>query len=560
MPGRGLFKRLLTVDEAIDRVHGAVGERLRERMLRDTSSVPVWDLAGRIVAESVRALRSLPWYPRSIVDGCAVRSSDVAGAFEDRPVELRVLGRVRIGTRPAVRVGIGECALVDTGSWVPLGADAVVPIEYIRLEDGRALVERGRPPGANIALPASDVSEGDVVAWRGAPATPEVAAALASLGIRSVKASRRLRVAVVSTGEELVEPGEEPGEAGIFDSNRYFLLNTFRLAGFEVADGGIVGDSVDDVAAAIQRHIDNGADLIVTSGGTSAGVDDVVPRAVERLGRLIFHGLRIKPGKPTLAGVVGDAIVVGLPGNPRSTANVVDKFLYPLLSRLGVPLGPVKPEMRLRATLLSSVEGERGRDTIIPVALAGELAVPLARESYMIASYAAADGYIVVPASSMEPLRMGETVEVRAWRPPSRSVLVATDTRLWKPPEGVRAIYAPMPWEEAEKLAGSGIASIAAAPAGAATGRWARIGVRRVVLVSRSSRCQEAAVFSPYVTMYPDLIPGEARVIPVRRAAGAASLYSDGYVDCTVIPEDYASNLPGNMTPLAQEAIVATQK
>ena len=545
--GRGLFKTLIPVSEAISIVRDKIGWSLAARLLDSIEKVPIEDLVGRLVARDIRAPVSLPRYPRSIVDGCALRSVDVAGAFEDRPVVLRLAGRVKIGEKPSLRIGEGECALVDTGSWVPLGADAVVPIEYVSIKGKEARVERARPPGANIALPASDVAEGDIVAWRGAPGTPELAAALAAVGVREIEASRRPRVAVLSTGEELVEPGSPPSEAGVYDSNRFYLLNAFRYMGYDVVDLGIAGDREDEVVDRIMDAIKRGADVIVTSGGTSAGVDDVVPRAVARIGEVIFHGLRIKPGKPTLAGIVDGTLIVGLPGNPRSTANVIERFVAPLLSAIGLPLGPIRPEVIVRARLASDVAGERGRTTYVPAAIVSSYAIPVARESYMIASYPLADGVIIVPPGSTGPLERGSMVDVRSWRQAPKTLLMLTDTRLPEAhamtgmPSSTRVLYSPMVWETAKSMARDvEIPAIAAAPEHVDPGSgWSELGLRGIVLLKRSGSCSEVAAYAPYASQYREAIPAGSRVIASRRAMGAVILFRDGYADCALVPSDY---------------------
>ncbi len=545
---RGLFKTLIPVSEAISLVRDKIGLSLAARLLGTLEKVPIEDLVGRLVARDVRAPVSLPRYPRSVVDGCALRSVDVAGAFEDRPAILRLAGRVKIGEKPSLRIGERECALVDTGSWIPFGADAVVPIEYVMIEGREVRVERARPPGANIALPASDVAEGDIVAWRGAPGTPELTAALAAVGVREVEASRRPRVAVLSTGEELVEPGYPPGEAGVYDSNRFYLLNAFRYMGYDVVDLGIAGDREDDVVDRIVKAVSEGADIVVTSGGTSAGVDDIVPRAVARIGEVVFHGLRIKPGKPTLAGIVSGTLIVGLPGNPRSTANVIERFVAPLLSAIGLPLGPIRPEVIVRARLASDVTGEKGRTTYVPVAIVGSYAIPVARESYMIASYPLADGVIIVAPGSMAPLEKGSIVDVRSWRQAPNTLLMLTDTRLPEahavtglsdPP--TRVVYSPTVWETARSMVSNvEIPAIAAAPEQVNSGNdWLELGSRGIVLLKRSGPCSEVAAYAPYASQYREAIPAGSRVIVSRRAMGAVILFRDGYADCALVPSDY---------------------
>ncbi len=562
---RSLFKRLDDPAEAVSRLAGLLGMGPLERLLASAVRVGVDELQGRVVAEDVKAPRSLPWYPRSIVDGCAVRSVDVAGAFEDRPVRLRRLGRVRIGVKPSLRVEAGSCVEVDTGSWVPLGADAVVPVEYVSdAGGGYVLVERGARPGGGIAAPASDVAEGDLIVKRGTPWSPRLTPALAALGLRSVLASRRPVAAVASVGDELVEAGGEPGEAGIFDSNRPLLKASLAAMGWEVVDLGIVGDDEAELAEALSRARDAGADLIVTSGGTSAGLEDVVYRVVGRLGRLVAHGLRIKPGKPTILAEVSGVPFVGLPGNPRSAANVFERVLVPLLDKLGLPTWPYTPRGRVEARTASLLAGERGRDTIVPVALAsGEppAAIPVARDSYMISSYAWSDGEVVVPAGLHKPIEPGSTVEVETYGAPRRRLIVAADP--FDPSQLVEslglhgAVHAPTA-NMADLLAALPpgslvVASTIGLPGG---GPWrvkAELAERDVV-VAGSGRCARAAVPAVYAPLASKARAGVPA--PVPRTVGAAVLLGQGYVDCAILPEDLARGLGVPHERVAREKLI----
>ncbi len=437
--GRSIFKRLTDIQEAIEIVFNEFKYSLVNRVLsRSNEEIKVFDILGRLIAEDVTAPRSLPWYPRSLVDGCAVRSIDIQGAFEDRPVRLKRLERVKIGTKPDVKIVSGTCAEVDTGAWIPVGADAVVPIEYYNsLENNEVMIERAVSPGSNIAMPASDVSQGDVVITKGTPATPFLAGVLASLGLKEVKASRKVRVALFSTGDELIEVGkplENLEDPRIYDSNRPYLINEMKNLGWHVIDLGVLPDDialVKDVIREATKKFD--VDLIVASGGTSAGVEDYVYRAVRDLGRILVHGLRLKPGKPTVIGKVYERLFIGLPGNPRSCINVMNKFVKPLLSILGL-YWPKEPILTIKSKLVISATGERGRRTFLPVALLNHpfdkesLAIPVAKDSYMIGSLAMSDGQIVVSEHLAEPIKAGSEVDIDVYRFPNCILLVLSDT------------------------------------------------------------------------------------------------------------------------------------
>ncbi|MEB3774098.1 MAG: molybdopterin molybdotransferase MoeA [Desulfurococcales archaeon] len=550
MASRSIFKRLAEPREAISLVHQRVGSGIVDRILGQGSIiVGLQELLGRLIAEEVRSPRPLPWYPRSLVDGCAVRSVDVAGAFEDRPVVLRYRGRVKIGVRPSEPLRPGECWEIDTGAWLPLGADAVVPIEYVtRPRHDLARIERGASPGQGIALPATDVATGDQIAWAGAPVTPEMVSALASIGLKRVKATRRVRAAVFSTGDELVEPGEDPGDAGIFDSNRFQLISWFKLLGYDVVDLGIARDTIDDVEDMIIRAVGEDADVIVASGGTSAGLEDVVYKALGRRGEVLIHGLRIKPGKPTILGIVGeDRLFIGLPGNPRSASNVFEEVVLDLLSRLGLP--SIRRGMRrVRAQLVSTLPVEKGRHTIIPLALAGSrsgyLAFTVAKDSYMIASYPKADALAVVPAGTHTPPRPGSLVEAELLREPGEKLIMLTDTAMDLVPrgQGLQTIYYPVadPHPILESLK-PGTRVVYAEAGQEASIRVIREATRSIVLAGRGGRCERIAVYQPY-TIHQDALKDAVKV-PSPRAESAVILYKQGYVDCALIPEDYADGL-----------------
>ncbi|MCE4599271.1 MAG: molybdopterin molybdotransferase MoeA [Desulfurococcales archaeon] len=563
MASRSLFKRLYDPPEALELVSKRINGGLVSRILADGSiPVNIEDLAGRLIAENIYSPRPLPWYPRSLVDGCAVRSVDVSGAFEDRPVELRYAGRVRIGERPVRGLERGECWEVDTGGWVPWGADAVVPIEYVKgPSNGYVKIERGATPGSGIALPASDVATGDQIVTRGTPGDPIIVAALASIGIRRVKATRKVKVSVFSTGDELVEPGIDPGEVKIFDSNRFQIIVKLRSLGYDVVDLGIIGDDIEEVEDAIIRAVGEGSDIIIASGGTSAGIDDVVYRALQRRGEIVVHGLRIKPGKPTILGIAGvDRLFIGLPGNPRSAENVMDRVVIPLISRLGLPVYPPQ-QARVKARVTSQLPVERGRHTLIPVALVGSeedlAAFIVAKDSYMIASYPKADGLTVVEAGTHTPPQAGSIIDVTVFKPVKPTAIALTDSILSRHASEeihVKVLYIPTSTpEDVIKLLPETsnvyvIASIEGLEAAGINYSVIRRHKRDIILLKRRGNCSKTAVFTPYS----NIAIGELRdvnhlIVPAPRAETALILVKQGYVDCAVLPSDLIGGINDGM-------------
>ncbi|MFN4046556.1 MAG: molybdopterin molybdotransferase MoeA, partial [Acidilobaceae archaeon] len=319
-------------EEAIDRVRGTVGYTIVERLLEETLEVDVRDLAGRLIAEPLKAPISLPPTLKSTLDGYAVR---VGLHSSGPPLRLRLKGRSRIGGDVEASIGFGECFYVDTGARVPIGANAVIPVEDCERDGDHVIARRIPKVGEGLAMPASDIAEGDIVVYRGSKAYPEVAAALASLGYRRVKASRRVRVAVLAVGSELVEPGEPLKPGDVYESSRSYVISRFKLEGYDVIDMGIVGDDLDYVAEALQKAA-GAADIVVTCGGTSMGVEDYTYKVIESRGSIVVRGLKVKPGKPTKVGVLGGSLVIALSGNPRAAVNVTESFIIPLLDRLGL--------------------------------------------------------------------------------------------------------------------------------------------------------------------------------------------------------------------------------
>ena len=554
MVSRSLFKKLHEPSEALQLVSSHLATSLVDRLLADGSiPVNIEDLTGRLIAENIYSPRPLPWYPRSLVDGCAVRSIDVSGAFEDRPVKLKYAGRIKIGEKPIRGLREEECWEVDTGGWVPWGADAVVPIEYVKGPyDGYVSIERGATPGSGIALPASDTASGDQIVVRGTPGDPIIVAALASIGIRRVRATRKVKASVFSTGDELVEPGTDPGEVKIFDSNRFQIIVKLRSLGYDVVDLGIIGDNIDDVEDAIIKAVGEGSDIIIASGGTSAGIDDVVYRALQRRGEIIVHGLRIKPGKPTILGIAGvDRLFIGLPGNPRSAENVMDRVVIPLLSRLGLPVYPPQ-QSKTRAVITSQVPVERGRHTLTPIALVGEennmAGFIVAKDSYMIASYPKADGFILVEAGTHTPPQPGSMVDVTVFRPIRPTIIALTDsalTRWASESTGARILYVPTSTPEdvlslLPKTSNIFIITLKD-KLGILNNSYSIIKMhkRDILIVKNNPKCSRVAVFVPYSDMVRELFRGEEPVVvPAPRAESAIILVKQGYVDCSVLPSD----------------------
>jgi len=403
-----VFHRLVSLGEAYE----ILSEYVKLRPI-EVEEVDLVSASGRVLADDVVALYDYPPFDRSEVDGYAVLSSDVAEADEERPVALKVVSSVGIGEVPKVSVGSGECAEVSTGSMVPRGADAIVPVEHTKRVGDIVYVYKPVAPGDNVAQAGSDVLAGDVLLAKGTVLGPVELALLASSGIPRVRVHRRVRVGLVSIGDELVEPGRELELGKVFDVNSYYLYSSIRELGAEPVLYGIVGDDEASLERVLRKALEE-CDIVITSGGTSAGVGDITYRVIERLagGTLLFHGLRVRPGKPTFAAVAGGKLVIGLPGFPLSQMMIFNVLVKPILAKL---LGYGEPRATVRATLAEKVLGYLGVTRLVSVVLRGDsesyVAYPLSYRSGSTSVLQIADGFVMVKDSAPF-LEEGTEVEV----------------------------------------------------------------------------------------------------------------------------------------------------
>jgi molybdopterin molybdotransferase len=390
-----------------------------------TEVVPLREAGGRVLAEELRAPEDLPAERRAVMDGYAVRSADLAEASELASVTLALVGTVPMGDVFVGAVASGEAVAISTGGFVPAGADAVVMVEHTSSMaesegSGRSVeIARSVAAGANIIRAGEDFAAGDAVLPAGRRLRPQDLAALATFGVGEVTVHRRPRVAVLSTGNELCEPTETPRPGQVRDANQYVLGAQVAAAGCVPTYGGIVRDDERALRAAV-AHALGAHDAVILSGGSSVGTKDVAAEAMLGLPApgVLFHGIDIRPGKPTLFARAGGKPVVGMPGFPTSSLVVFDAFVRPMLWRLGGELGRPTWGSRRRARLAKAQPSVVGREDYVRVRLTArhedptELwAEPLAGGSAAISNVVLADGLVCVDASHAG-LSAGDWVEV----------------------------------------------------------------------------------------------------------------------------------------------------
>lgn len=375
-----------------------------------TEDVDFQDAPGRVLAEDVVSDLDLPPFPRSAVDGFAVRSVDVKSS----PSQLRVVGVVPAGALPAFHVNSGEAAQVMTGAPVPEGADAVQMVEKTRLEGERVEILEAVRSGKNIAPRGDEVKEGDIVLWKGTRLDAASVAVAATVGKVKLTVGRRARLAVIATGDELVDPAAKPGRGKIRNSNGFSLVAQARCAGAEVRNLGVAKDTEESLRRLIRDGL--GGDVLLLSGGVSMGRFDLVEGVLGELGvRTLFDRVALKPGKPLVFGISpGGGLVFGLPGNPVSTMVTFELFVRPALAKLegcGEPRRPL-----LSATLRDSLSSKGARRAFLPGWIepegTGLAAHPIAtRGSADIVAFSKANALLIVPEDE-ERLAAGQTVQV----------------------------------------------------------------------------------------------------------------------------------------------------
>lgn len=366
---------------------------------------------GRVLAEDVVADGRYPAHPRSTMDGFAVRAADGSQ-------ERRISGEVRMGHPAPGALAAGEAMRIPTGGALPDGADAVIPVEDTDEHGGRLTLRKPPKLGDAITPAGEDMEPGDLIVRAGRRIDGAAMGVLATLGLVEVPVWRRPVVAIISTGDELVPPAERPRTGQVRDSNRYALAGAVRELGGEPLHVPRAHDEPEAIEASIRDGLER-ADAVLLTGGSSVGIRDLVPRIVERLGApgVVVHGLRVRPGKPTVLGAIGSKPVIGLPGNPTSALMIFCTIAAPILG--GITGEVRRPRAPALARAGSTFEGRPGWTWFVPVRIdadgAQRVATSLGVHSSHTSLLARADGFVVI-SEDRPKIAAGEVVEVHALR------------------------------------------------------------------------------------------------------------------------------------------------
>ena len=362
---------------------------------------------GRVLAVDVVAGFDVPPFDRASMDGYAVKARDTMGALKGSPARLRLIGAQHTGEVYGGEVCGGECLEIATGSPMPRGSNAVVMVEHTTLDDDVVLVHRQAEAGRNMAPAGEDMVKGDKVLGAGVTVTPGMVGALAALGYVGVEVYVKPRVAIYSSGPEIVPQGTplEPGQ--IYDVNSFTLVSVIGANGGVPVKRGIMMDDVASIEAAVRDA--SRYDAGVFSGGSSVGVKDLFGEVMEELGTVYFHGVRVKPGKPTLFGEVDGTPIFGMPGYPTSCLNNSYVFLVPAV-RLMARLQP-RERREIIVPMGHRMVSRSDREQFVTVRLDGGKAYKVYKQSGDITSMTHADGYVILPVG-VDTVEEGEAVTV----------------------------------------------------------------------------------------------------------------------------------------------------
>ncbi|MFP4588397.1 MAG: molybdopterin biosynthesis protein [Candidatus Acetothermia bacterium] len=360
--------------------------------------VKLRNAVGGVVAQPVQAPLDVPGFSRSLMDGYAIQASDSFGADEGQPAKVRINGRALIGRKPEVEVSSGQAVQIATGAPIPPGGDAVIKVENTERDDHTLYLKDSVIPGENVLQAGSDISLGDLVLQEGTKLRPPQIGLLAALGKTHVSVYLPPQVGIVSTGPELVPPADKLDFGQVHDVNSHLLATGVKQAGGRPRILGIVRDDPEEIESIFRRAASE-CELVISSGGTSAGAEDMGYRILEAEGEILAHGIKIKPGKPTILAKLDNVPFFGLPGNPSSAYVIFDKFVAPLIRKVSHSKSRGKKQVRARTADRLTSEGGRKEQKYVGLVKRNEelRAYPINKASGAVTLLTSADGYVDIP-------------------------------------------------------------------------------------------------------------------------------------------------------------------
>ena len=380
---------------------------------QEVEEIPLEDSYGRVVFEDIYSVIDFPPFDRALKDGFAIKAEDSFGASEENPKSVKIIDSLEAGDYSQKTVELGTCVEISTGAPLPDGADAVIMVEYSEKNEDMVDLYDSVTPSQDVAISGSDVKKDTLLLEKGVVLTADKIGVLAAQGFNTVKVYRKPSCAVISTGNELTDIVEdELKPSKIYDVNSTMIKNGIVSCGAIGVNEGIVRDDYDNLKSNILNSLNN-HDILICSGGTSAGVGDVLKHVLDEIGEVKLHGIAVQPGKPTILGVVNNKLVIGLPGNPVSAIIIFYVFIAPFIMDLvGLKEEGLK---KTKGKLTKRIHSPIGREQYQLISFNNGDVEPIFKDSGAIFSLARADGYVNV-GKNVELVEEGEIVEVSLFK------------------------------------------------------------------------------------------------------------------------------------------------
>jgi len=412
--------------KSVDEVMQIIRENFRD-IYGQKEVINIREAAGRIAAEDIASEEDIPGFNRSMVDGYAVISGDTFGASDSLPAQLQLAGEVKMGEKPDLELSRGITAYIPTGGELPRNSDAVVMIEYTdNYGDGYVYINKPVAPGSNVIFKGDDIKKGDVVVKAGQRLRPQDIGVLGALGKAYVPVKRKIKVGIISTGDEIIDINEKPDSfqnlPKVRDVNFCFIFSALLEYGADPVYYGIIKDNYEEIRRVTEKALSE-CDVVLISGGSSVGNKDETFRIINSFGEpgVLVHGIAVKPGKPTIIGKTGNKALVGLPGHPASAFFIFNIFVLRILDEMyGVAESEIERVYgRVKARISFNYPSNHGREEFVPVRLVREgeslMAEPVFGKSGLISMLSRSDGYIRISRGS-EGIAKGQEVEVILFR------------------------------------------------------------------------------------------------------------------------------------------------
>jgi molybdopterin molybdotransferase len=375
---------------------------------RKKERIPLKEAHRRVLAEDIITNIDLPPFNRVLMDGYAVKAEDTFSASEEDPSILKIIENINAGQVASKIVEKGTCIEVSTGAPMPEGADAVVMVEFTEINDGNVYILQSVHNGQDFTEKGKDIKKGELLLREGSLLTHDKIGALAAIGAGEVKVYKKPEIAIISTGNEIIEYDEKMEYGKIYDINSQTIANAVKSCGCKPLFRGIAKDNYKNLKNSIKQNLD--ADVIITSGGTSAGTGDVLKSVLDDIGEVFVHGITVKPGKPTIIGMIDKKPIFGLPGNPAAALIVFHVLVAPYLRSMA-SRSMISRSNILKLQIASRYYSSRGRHQYVLVKIEGNQAYPILKDSGAITAFVEADGYFEIP-KNVEMMMEGSEIEV----------------------------------------------------------------------------------------------------------------------------------------------------